>query len=121
MRAKRIHVKRKQTPEQALRERELREQFQRDKPTADELAASGEYSAPISHGVVLDMMQNLSRLREERKRSGLSLREVARRSGIDKGALSRLERGQDVNPTYETLSRYVAAFGKKIKIVTELA
>jgi DNA-binding XRE family transcriptional regulator len=119
MKAKRIHMKRKQTPEQAKRERELRERFQRDKPTADELAANGDYSAPVPHGLVLDMMQNLAKLREARERSGLSLGEVARRSGIDKGALSRLERGQDVNPTYETLSRYAAAFGKKIKIVMQ--
>src|SRR3990172_5267302 len=119
MKTKRITVKRKPTAKQRKQERELRERFQRDKPTLDQLAASAKYFGPVPQGLVLDMMLNLAQLREERKRSGISLGEVSSRSGIDKGALSRLERGQDVNPTYQTLARYVAAFGRKIRLLTE--
>lgn len=121
MKTKRVTLKRKPTARQRKQELELRERFQREKPTLDQLVASREYFGPVPHGLVLDMMADLAQLREERKRSGLSLGDVSSRSGIDKGALSRLERGQDVNPTYQTLARYAAAFGRKIRLVTEPA
>ena len=51
-------------------------------------------------------------LRGERERLGLSLNDVAERAEIDKGALSRLENGQQLNPTVNTLARYAQALGK---------
>jgi hypothetical protein len=48
-------------------------------------------------------------LRRERERQGLSLSDVAERAKIDKAALSRLENGQQLNPTVNTLARYVSA------------
>ena len=53
-------------------------------------------------------------LRRERERLGLSLADVAERAKIDKGALSRLENGQQLNPTVNTLARYVHAIGKTL-------
>ncbi len=47
-------------------------------------------------------------LRRERERLGLSLADVAKLTSIDKAALSRLENGLQVNPTVNTLARYVA-------------
>lgn len=44
-------------------------------------------------------MKNLKRLREL---SGLSLRELSRRSGIDHGTLSRAERGETRLSPYHT-------------------
>jgi transcriptional regulator with XRE-family HTH domain len=38
---------------------------------------------------------------------------VAERTGIDKGALSRIETGQHLNPTFSTLCRYAHALGKR--------
>jgi DNA-binding XRE family transcriptional regulator len=114
MTAKRIHRKIQRTPEDKVRLRALRERFQRERPTPEALVASGEYEPPIPQGAVLDMMRDLARLKEERLAAGLTLAEVAERSGIDKSALSRLEHGQQVNPTYETLWRYAAAIGKRM-------
>jgi ribosome-binding protein aMBF1 (putative translation factor) len=51
-------------------------------------------------------------LRQERERIGLSLNDVAERAKIDKAALSRLESGQQLNPTVGTLTRYARALGK---------
>jgi transcriptional regulator with XRE-family HTH domain len=51
----------------------------------------------------------------ERERLGLSLSDVAKLAGIDKAALSRLEIGLQVNPTINTLARYVRALGKRLK------
>jgi hypothetical protein len=51
-------------------------------------------------------------LREERKRQGLTLRVLSKRTGIDEPALSRLETGKNINPTQETLDRIAYALGK---------
>jgi transcriptional regulator with XRE-family HTH domain len=53
-------------------------------------------------------------LKKAREAAGLSLADVAEKSGIDKAALSRLENGVHDNPTVETLMRYAAAVGKKL-------
>ncbi len=52
-------------------------------------------------------------LKAIRERNGLSLADVAERSGIDQAALSRLENGRG-NPTARTLSRYCHALGGRI-------
>ena len=51
-------------------------------------------------------------LRRERERAKLSLNDVAERAKIDKAALSRLESGQQLNPTVNTLTRHARALGK---------
>lgn len=55
----------------------------------------------------------LQALKRERKRSGLSIGEVAERSGLDRAVVSRLENGKQDNPTVATLMRYAAAVGKR--------
>jgi ribosome-binding protein aMBF1 (putative translation factor) len=54
-----------------------------------------------------------SELRAQREKVGLSLAVVSERSGIDQGALSRLENGRG-NPTVQTLMRYARAIGGRI-------
>lgn len=58
----------------------------------------------------------LRALKAEREKQGLSLSDVAARCGIDKGALSRLENSEDVNPTVATLERYAEALGRTLAI-----
>jgi ribosome-binding protein aMBF1 (putative translation factor) len=55
-------------------------------------------------------------LRQERERAGLSLNDVAERARIDKAALSRLENGQQLNPTLNTLARYAGALGRRLTL-----
>lgn len=99
----------------------LREKYQRQRPTLAQLIDSGDYDPPISHGDYLDLMKILARLRRLRAAAGLSLADMARRTGMDRAALSRLENAVNDNPTLETLSRYVGALGKRlvVKIVDE--
>jgi DNA-binding phage protein len=59
----------------------------------------------------------LAELRAERERMGLSLADVAARSGLGRSALSRLENGLVPNPTLDTLDRYAAALGKRLALV----
>jgi len=56
----------------------------------------------------------LAALKKHRERQGLSLADVAERSGMDRAAVSRLENGVYVNPTVDTLYRYAEAIGAEI-------
>lgn len=49
-------------------------------------------------------------LRSARRRAGLSQRELAERSGTSQSVVARIELGE-ASPTWETLSRLVAAAG----------
>jgi DNA-binding XRE family transcriptional regulator len=53
-------------------------------------------------------------LKSQRQAQGITLRELEGRTGIGRGALSRLENDPDPNPTVHTLQRYAAALGKQI-------
>jgi transcriptional regulator with XRE-family HTH domain len=112
--AKRLHLKIERTPEEKARIKEIRERFQRERPTPEELVASGEYNEPIPQGAYLELHRLMYLLRKERERQGLSLADVAERCDIDKAALSRLETGQQINPTIDTLWRYAHALGKDL-------
>jgi hypothetical protein len=59
-------------------------------------------------------MELLATLRLERERLGLSLTDVSRLTGIDKGDLSRLENGKTNDPRASTLTRYARALGKRL-------
>jgi DNA-binding XRE family transcriptional regulator len=61
-----------------------------------------------------DAQRFIMDLRRIRETQGLSLADVAERSGIDKAALSRLENGQQPKPTVNTLARYAHAVGKRL-------
>jgi transcriptional regulator with XRE-family HTH domain len=102
------------TAEDRARHQAIRTKFQAERPTLEQLAASGEYNEPILLGAYWELAAIVESLRRERERQGLSLGDAAKRSGIDKAALSRLEGGQNVNPTWNTLSRYAAALGKEV-------
>jgi len=107
------------TPEVRDEEKRVRERFQRDKPTLEELVASGEYEGPYRHGDVMAFLTAIAHLKRERERRSLSLADVSRRSGLDTAMLSRLENGKIMNPTITTLWRYAEAIGTRIVLAIE--
>jgi transcriptional regulator with XRE-family HTH domain len=111
---KRLHCRIEWTEEERARHQALRAKFQAERPTLEQLVAFGGYSEPVLLGAYWELAAIVESLRRERQRQGLSLGDAAKRSGIDKAALSRLESGENVNPTWNTLSRYAAALGKEV-------
>jgi transcriptional regulator with XRE-family HTH domain/uncharacterized protein YktA (UPF0223 family) len=110
---KRNHPQPRHTPEDRARHKAIREKLN-GRPTPEELVESGEYEPPVPHGLVLDTMRLLGQLRATRQATGMSLAALAKASGIDKPALSRLETGRQDNPTLLTLLRYAHALGKRL-------
>ena len=100
----------KLTPEQKRRLRESMEWVKNNRDELDRIAAA--------QSAELDALESALRsLKEARLRKGLSLGEVAARSGIDKANLSRLENDPHPNPTWSTLSRLAAAIGVRLDII----
>jgi transcriptional regulator with XRE-family HTH domain len=104
----------KWSEEDRARHQAIREKFQRERPTQEELLATGDYTGPLPHGAYLDFLEAMCHLKKEREAQGLSLADGSARCGIDRAALSRLENGQQPNPTLETILRYAAALGKRL-------
>jgi len=115
MKARRIFRANRKTPEERAREKTLREKIQKGKPSFEDLIRAGECDpdAVMTMGMYFDIQRALQALKQERKRSGLSIGDVAERSGLDRAVISRLENGKQDNPTVATLMRYAAAVGKR--------
>lgn len=106
MNGKCVQKKTEWTAEDRERRRKVRELF-RDKPTIDQLVASGELSgSTVPMGLYLELQQLLNDLKAARAAKQLSLADLAERTGMDKAVLSKLENGQHGIPTLPSLARY---------------
>src|SRR3954469_11468194 len=63
----------------------------------------------------------IRQLKEAREASGLTLADVAARTGMAVESLSRLETGAQTNPTWRTLGLYAAAVGRRPQLTAETA
>ena len=101
--AEHIHRRLPWTPEDRRRHQEIRERFQRERPSLEQLVASGEYTPPIPQGVYLEILRLRADLRRLREASGLSLPELAARTGLDAAVRQRLESAVPDGLTVEML------------------
>ena len=109
MSLRRITRDRRLSPEEAAEYREIREKVAEELP---ELIARHE-ERMVALDQVADLVHQLKAAREEK---GLSLSDLTRLTGMDRSALSKLETGQRLNPTIETLVRYAEAVGKRLVV-----
>jgi DNA-binding XRE family transcriptional regulator len=109
-----VHRKVERTPDEQARLRADRERYQRERLTPQQLMAEGGHEDFVPLGELLELHQIMARLKQERERQGLTLAQLSERTGIDQGALSKLENGRSANPTLDTLRRIAAALGKRI-------
>jgi DNA-binding XRE family transcriptional regulator len=115
MKVRRIFRANRKTTEERAHEKALREELQKEKPSLADLIRTGtcDPDAVMTMGMYFDVQRALQALKRERQQSGLSIGEVAERSGLDRAVVSRLENGKQDNPTIATLMRYAAAVGKR--------
>jgi predicted transcriptional regulator len=115
MKPTRIFRANRKTAEERARERTLRDKLQKERPSLEDLVRSGECDpdAVMTMGMYFDIQKAIQAIKRERKQSGLSIGDVAVRSGLDRAVVSRLENGKQDNPTVATLMRYAAAVGKR--------
>jgi DNA-binding XRE family transcriptional regulator len=94
---KRVHRKTRRTLEEKGRLKAVRDTFQAERPSLDELVESGDYTEPVKHGVTLDALHIAALLKQAREEAHLSLADVSDRCGLDRSAISRLENGMYEN------------------------
>ncbi len=104
---KRVIRRRRLTRAEAAKYRGIREKINAELPELLErheqrMTAFGQFQSLVVQ------------LKAAREKMGLSLSDLTERTGMDRSALSKLETGQRVNPTIETLVRYADAVGKKL-------
>jgi DNA-binding phage protein len=114
MNAKRLHRKIERTADERRRLKEIRDRFQRERPGPEQLLDSGDATEFVSQGEYLHLLALLAALKQRRESLGLSLADVAERTGMDRAAISRLENGAQVNPTVDTLYRFATALGVEL-------
>ena len=61
----------------------------------------------------------VAELKKAREAAGLTLAQVAEKTGIAEETLCRLETGRVTNPTWKTLGLYAAAVGRKLRLVAD--
>ena len=115
MKARPIFRANRKTAAERVREQQLRDKLQKERPSLEDLLRCGacDPDAVMTMGMYFDVQQALQALKRERERGGLSIGDVAERSGLDRAVVSRLENGKQENPTVATLMRYAAAVGKR--------
>jgi ribosome-binding protein aMBF1 (putative translation factor) len=98
-----------QSPEYQESEHKDREALEREYRATGTIA-----STPVTESDLQAFEEFIRSLRQARESAGLSLDEVASRSGIDKAQLRRLENGKVHDPRSSTLARYARAIGKRL-------
>jgi DNA-binding XRE family transcriptional regulator len=109
MTLQRINRKDRLSPEEAAKYREVREQVTQEMPEL----LTRHHERLVALDQLGELVQQLKAAREEK---GLSLSDLTRLTGMDRSALSKLETGQRLNPTIETLVRYADAVGKRLVV-----
>ncbi len=102
------------------RHKAVREEF-KHRPSQEELEATGAYEGPIKSGAYFAVRIMIHELKQARRSAGLTLAQVAKRTGMDQATLSRLENGRKPNPTIDTLWRYARAVGWRLVLGHEAA
>jgi ribosome-binding protein aMBF1 (putative translation factor) len=120
MTMRRTPKKPKRTSAKRAEHQAVRDRFQSERPSLAALVASGEYSEPVKQSDYLMVLEIAGALQKARRQTGMSLADLARRSGIDKAALSRIENGQNMNPTIGTLETIARAIGARLCFRLEL-
>ena len=102
------------TPEQRAAVEARRVERQTTAYQADLASDIEAYRQEFPPAVDRELIEALAGLRRERERQGLSLTDMAERTGIDRATISKLETGKISNPTIGTIRTYARALGRRL-------
>ena len=72
------------------------------------------YHQEFPPAVDSELIESMAALRCERERQGLSLTDMAARTGIDRAMTSKLKTGKISTPTIGTIRTYARALGRRL-------
>ena len=108
----RIQKEHERSPEEIARLRELRERYQRDKPSIADLEEQGAEFATMGEVIFLRCLAD--DLRQERERQRITVEQFAFRLKMSPEMLAGIEAGTVGKLTFGLLSRIAHALGKQI-------
>src|SRR5262249_6656188 len=111
---RRIASRRMQTAEELSELRAVRERFQREKPTLEQILAATGQAEAMPLGEYLHAQGLLGALGRELERKQVTLAQLADRTGYDPSVLSRPFTGRQANTTLATVGRIANALGKEV-------
>lgn len=82
----------------------------------EEIIAQGREILRSHVAATAALRETFRLLKHERQSQGVTLQELETRTGISRGALSRLENDPTPNPTVRTLQRIASALGKSLVV-----
>jgi ribosome-binding protein aMBF1 (putative translation factor) len=97
------------TPEQIAEERRIRE-LHRQQPIRVIPTET------VDGADMPSLLKFVAAVRREREACGMSVEQLAERSGMDVDALARLEAAQNFNPSAATMFRLTRALGKSLQL-----
>jgi Helix-turn-helix domain len=89
----RIHRPRVQSPEQEAAEQLILQRFQQEKPSLENLVRRGDIEQVYAMGEYWELCKTIANLRALRELQGLTIDDVAERTGMDADKISNLENG----------------------------
>lgn len=113
---KQKRVKRKLTDKQKAGYADVSRKIEAEFPPGKARLPRENGSEPPAAGEYFDLRRIVAELKKAREAQGLSLRDIQERTGIERSAISRIENGENVNPTINTLTRYARAVDRLIEI-----
>src|SRR5947208_769919 len=87
----------------ASRVARIRERFQRERPTLQQLVSGGEFAKPVDAEFQWLVRKAVSELKHAREEQGITQSQLADRVDMDVTAVSRIESGRQANLTVQTL------------------
>lgn len=84
-------------------------------PPIEKLELDRENAAPF----YFELRGCIAELKKAREAAGLTLAQVAEKTGLATETLCRLETGMVTNPTWKTLGLYAVAVGRKLSLNAE--
>ena len=113
MAKQRVHRKIERSESEQARIKALRDSFQQERPSLDDLVQSGDYEEPTTMGSFLEAKAIAHALKQLRLRVKMSLADASAKTGMDRSTISRLENGMYPNTTINTINRLAKAYGKR--------
>ena len=106
---KRVSRGRTLTPKEPAKYKKIRKQIDKEKPQINDRIKAKLATA--------ETMRAIGRqLKTIREAQGKSLADIRNLTGMDRSAISTLERGERENPSVDTLVRYAQALGKTVTV-----
>jgi DNA-binding XRE family transcriptional regulator len=107
------------SPEDRARHKAIRERFQRERPSIEQLVESGEYLEPVNHSTYMSLHVVIHEMKKAREAAGLPLSDLASQIPLAIDDLVKFEKGIAFETSIHVLMRYAHLLGKRLSFTID--